>query len=478
MAVKTLDDICSVLAIDPPLSGSDTPVLGVTMNHRKVRQGDIFVAIQGARAHGANFARDAVSAGAVAVLSDVWLPDCGAPLLLSPNPKSLVGRLCNAVYGEAEVKLWGVTGTNGKTSTATYLFHLLERLQRRAALSGSTGFIPAGEISGEGLTTPEADVLHRQIREWQLNGVTDVVLEVSAQALARHRVDGLVFDVAGFTNLSHDHLDEFFTMDAYAATKASLFTSIRARRAVITVDDQFGRAIFEDCSLPKTSIGETADLVITHAPFFALEKRGGPAIRSRLQPGKLMAKNLGLAVGMLLESGYSAERLESALENFDLEVPGRLQKLADNADNHPAVFLDYAHTPDAIEQAIAELRARGFSFVTVIFSASGDRDHSKRPEMSTAASSANLVVVTDFHPRSEDPGSIRSELTAQLKLLDAEFTDIADPGQAIAEAVKLTPNEGVVLWCGPGHLKYREVSGAKLPFDPAAEVARALEEKS
>lgn len=477
-----VSELAQHLGLAIPAKGADLVIEGVSQNHRRVRPGDIFVASQGATAHGADFAFEAIAAGAVAILSDRVEEDWPVPALMVSSPKSQIGDVCNLVYGPIRAKVWGITGTNGKTSTATFLYRLLVELGESAALSGSTGFVPALNSSNEGLTTPEADVLHRQIREWESQGITNVVLEVSAQALVRHRVAGVRFSLAGFTNLSHDHLDEFGTLENYFAAKAILFTERWSDRAVITVDDEFGRQLLERASIPKASLlcdtesAREADYQLGKSHGFSLLSGSVVQVSTSLQPGQLMSKNLALATAMLLESGYTVGAVGSALRQIDLTVPGRLQRIDAAASNQPDVFLDYAHTPEAIRLAIAELRERGYERISVVFSASGDRDHSKRPDMARAAATADLAVVTDFHPRSEDPASIRAELAAVLTAVSANFKNIADPSTAIAEAIRLSARDSAVLWCGPGHLNYREVSGEKIPFDPVLTIRTALEE--
>lgn len=480
----TLAQIAEHVGAELPVGAAAVVVTGITQDHRRVTPGDLFVAGQGLHVHAIDFARQAVEAGAVAVFSDRVDPLLLAPQLEVANPKAWIGSLCNLVYEPIRARLWAVTGTNGKTSTVTYLYRLLTELGHSVAMSGSTGFFPGAEVSSEGLTTPEGDVIHRQIRVWQQGGVTDVVLEVSAQALVRNRVDGLRFAMSGFTNLSHDHLDDFATMHDYLIAKARLFEPDRTDASVITIGDAYGLEMYNAC------IGRKSSLLIDHpteppggrVPLtgYHLAEVSGKLILSGgsrsvelpLGVGKLMARNLALAITMLLQAGIEPAKIESAAAQIDLSVPGRLQVI--KVGSSPSVFIDYAHTPAAIESAISELRARGYSRINLVFSASGDRDHSKRPAMATAAASADHVVVSDYHPRSEDPSVIRAELCTELDRLGASFEQIAEPSEAIAKAISLADAETAVLWCGPGHLKYREVGGKKLPFDPEAAVRAGL----
>lgn len=477
----SLTALAEMLGVKAQPEFSQVSVSGASLSHSRIIPGDLFVAAQGARTHGMDFAELAVQAGAVAIVTDRVVEGLTIPQIFVEDPKSQLGSICNAIYGSVKARLWAITGTNGKTSTATYLYRLLALLGEKAAFSGSTGFEPTSLSTSEGLTTPEADVLHRQIRSWQKTGVSEIVLEVSAQALSRLRVDGLRFTVSGFTNLSHDHLDEYGDMLTYQRAKAKLFTRAHSDKAVITTGDQYARSIYDSCQIDKVELvfseaaKDSSGYTFEVTPEFALFKGGQKIISSEISPGHLMSKNLALALAMLIEGGYGSEDLQLILPRLELAIPGRLQQINRHSPNQPTVFLDYAHTPDAIRSSIAELRQRGYTRVNIVFSASGDRDHSKRPDMARAASGADLVIVTDFHPRSENPDSIRTELSQVLLELDAHFFDVADPAQAVRQAIIKADSETAVLWCGPGHLKYREIGGNKVPFDPELEVRKAFE---
>lgn len=468
-----------------PTSKGDVFITGVAQDHRRVQPGDIFVAGSGINSHGIDYAPLAIAAGAVAILTNVPSMEFSVPALLVDDPKSHVGQVCLAVYGAPELKLFAVTGTNGKTSTVTYLRRLLEALGVRTAMSGSTGFEPSSFSSSSGLTTPELDVLFRELHTWSEIGFEAAVIEVSAHALTRHRVDGLLFEVAGFTNLTQDHLDEFGNMENYFEAKRLLFTPAFSKKAVITVDDHFGERLAAELPIdgwPLTFEGSRYAADNQHgfmqAPESGLRLRSPDfgAITASVDVGPLMARNLGLALSMLLAAGHSAQDLSSALERIDFAIPGRMQQVLGGKPGSPSVFLDYAHTPAAISAAIGELRLRGFDRVSIVFSASGDRDHTKRADMAQAAASADQLVVSDFHPRSEDPESIRQELMSAIRSVSHKVSEIAEPSAAIRYAVLQSQSGAAVIWCGPGSLRYREVAGEKIPFDPIAAATAALEE--
>ena len=450
------------------LFGADHVELSaVAINTKHVTPGSLFIAAQGANSHGLDHLEAAIAAGAVAVLSDkrqvLELPN-----LYHPDPRAIAGLVSDAVYetSESNMQLYAVTGTNGKTSTVFYLRELLHALGQSAGLI-SSAFSKVGATTYEAeLTTPEAPRIHQLLSLMRFEGQASASIEASAQGLTRARLDGLHFRVAGFTNLSRDHLDDYSDMASYLNAKARLFTEEFADRAVVFLSDDFARELFSRIEIPKVAIGQDYHFLYEDS---VLQISGKADLRAEIELPTLMAKNLALALVMLLEDGYAPEKLERALEQISTSVPGRLERVS---KAKPAVFVDYAHTPDAVAAAAQELAGR-FEELTVVLAASGDRDAGKRPEMAKAATRhAARIIVTDQHPRSEDPSAIRAQVIAGMDGF-SNFEEIADPEAAIGQAIKLTSPGGAVLWCGPGHLKYREVKGQKLPFD-AVEIARKV----
>jgi len=458
--VPKLSELAQQLGLE--LTGSADPeITGVAITAQFITQNGLFIAAPGAKHHGLEFLDKAIELGAVALLTDregSW----PIPALVCQDPKALAGSVAELVYGTWESELFAVTGTNGKTSTSYYLRRLLAAAGMPAGLISSAEQIIGGQSQSAELTTPEAPRLHQLLSQMRAVGEKHCALEVSAQALVRNRVDGLRFKVAGFTNLSRDHLDDFGTMDNYLAAKARLFEESRCDLAVINIEDEWGARLFESISIPKFSLGPNADYEFSFDGS-SLEIKGRSNLRIEYYGTGLMAKNLALAATMLLAAGV---KLPDGIK-VDAEVPGRLQLVS---EKRPHVFVDYAHTPAGVAAAFSEISAR-YPSVTVVLGASGNRDRAKQPEMVAGTRGAQLLIVTDQHPRDEDPGQIRSELVAAAKTLGANFVEIADPASAIAEAVSQTEPEGAILWCGPGHLKYREVAGAKVFFD-AIETAR------
>lgn len=431
-------------------------------------KGSLFVAVPGEKSHGLDFLAEAVSAGAIALLTDKT-GDYQLPALIHPQPRKIAGLLAKEIFGTPASGLLGVTGTNGKTSTVFYLQRLLTAAGVATGLISSAAQIVGSEQTVSELTTPEAPRLHQLLKRMRGEGQLHTALEVSAQALVRNRVDGLKFDIAGFTNLSRDHLDDFGSMDKYLAAKAQLFTEEFSKKAVINVEDEFGMKLFHSIEIPKVGIGSELDYQVSFSGS-ELAVSGKANLKIGFGNGDLMAKNFALAVVMLLEYGVSAEDLVSAAKLIDQQVPGRLQRVS---AQEPAVYVDYAHTPAGVASAVKEILARHKRLVVVI-GASGNRDQGKRREMALACKGAEKVFVTDQHPRDEDAAAIRRTLLEAVSELGCEVYEEADPAKAIASAVAHSDG-AAVLWCGPGQLKYREISGKKIPFDAIATAKAVVE---
>lgn len=447
--------------------GPDISLTGVALSASEVEPGDLFVAVSGARYHGLDFASEAIQRGAVAVLADKEA-ELSVPVLVHSSPKSVLGQVCEEILGSVGLQLFGVTGTNGKTSVTSYLRELLSAQGVKAALSSSVGFsTPAGHFPAS-LTTPELTTLRKHLHRFASEGGQAAAIEVSAQALTRHRVDGLKFDVVGFTNLSRDHLDDYGDMQTYFAAKAELFTADRAKQGVVFVADDYARQLAAHSEIPVTTIGPDGDVQFEFQDG-VLRLTGSVDLELAFPSGELMARNFALAVVMLHVAGYQLTGLSTAA---GFQVPGRLELVS---EAKPHVYVDYAHTPDGIAAAVAEIAGR-YPGVSLVFGASGNRDQGKRFEMGASAAAANRIYLTDQHPRDEDPAQIRREVAKGIESKNRGFSEFEDPAQALAAAIASTPRDEAVLWCGPGHLKYREIAGQKVPFD-AREIAKSLVEK-
>ena len=415
--------------ISPPDDGRQTVVTGVTLRSQDAQPGDLFAALPGATSHGGRYAADAIARGAVAVLTDsdglaYMGADATVPVLVRPDPRSVLGGLAATVYGDPSrhLRVIGVTGTSGKTTT-TYLVEAgLRAADRVAGLIGTVGIRIAGEDLPSTLTTPEAPDLQALLALMLEQGVDTVVMEVSSHALSLGRVDGVEFAVGGFTNLSRDHLDFHPTMQDYFDTKARLFdpaSSTAAASSVVCVDDDAGLAMAALAPNPVTvsAIGGVADWRVEGVragergaqEFAAVDPAGvHHALRIGL-PGRYNVANALLAAALLDEVGVSPEQAAPGLR--DARVPGRLEPIDRGQDF--LALVDYAHKPGALRAVLETLRAQATGRVAVVFGAGGNRDPGKRGPMGqVAAELADLVIVTDDNPRDEDPAAIRSAIVA------------------------------------------------------------------
>lgn len=486
---------------------SDLVVTGVTLDSRAVLPGDLYAALPGFNVHGARFVADAVAAGAVAVLTDAaGLAEVGAqpevtvPVVVAQDPRGVLGDVAAQVYGHPSESLTmlGVTGTNGKTTTAYLVESALRAHGQRTGLIGTVETRIGDERIESVRTTPEATDLHALLGLMRDRGIDACIMEVSSHALELHRVDGVVYDVALFTNLSQDHLDFHASMDDYFGAKASLFTPQRSRSAVVCVDDAWGRRLATEATVPTTTLATTAE-GSPDADWGVEEGDGGAfTLRERATdralglvshlPGHFNVANTALAALALLRIGLAPAEVEAAM-SVAPDVPGRMEVVAPGGAEGPRCVVDFAHTPDAVDAALAALRASTPGRLIAVLGAGGDRDRGKRPAMGAAAArQADVVVVTDDNPRSEDPAEIRSAVVAgaraEVRAGSAQATEIIDGGtrsSAIAEAIALAvvgtredrPVDTVVV-LGKGHEKGQEIHGVKHPFDDRDAVRAAL----
>ncbi len=469
---------------------------GISMNTGDLRPGDLFVAMPGKKTHGANFVEKAIEQGAVAVVTDAagleLMGKVSIPVLELENPRAHLGELAAFVYGNVAGKmpiLFGTTGTNGKTSTSYLLEGVLRQLGEVTGLTSTAERHIAGEIIVSRLTTPESPEMQALIARMREKGVTGVAIEVSAQALTQLRVDGLHFDVVGFTNLSHDHLDDYKDMQEYLEAKLPLFTKNRAKRGVVCLDTKYGKDFVQRSEIPVVTItselGVDADwhvAVTAETPkytSFVLAGPNGVTIRSRVPLlGAHMAANAGLAIVMLIEAGFQADRIAKAIENgIDAYLPGRTERVT--GETGPDVYVDFGHSPDAFLNTLAAVRKVTDGKLFMVFGADGDRDASKRPAMAqVAAEGCDVLVVTDHHPRFEEPAAIRKTLVdcAKAAKPNLEIYEVSPPEAAIRKAVSMAKPGDAILWAGPGHQDYRDIRGVRTPYSARNEARQALKE--
>jgi UDP-N-acetylmuramoyl-L-alanyl-D-glutamate--2,6-diaminopimelate ligase len=470
----------------------DLPITGVTLRAQDVRPGDLFAALPGATTHGARYAGDAIERGAVAVLTDAAgvaaMGPPAVPTLVHPSPRRVLGGLAATVYGNPSDRLavLGITGTSGKTTTAYLVESALRAAGRVAGLIGTIGIRIDGSDIPSALTTPEAPALQAMLAAMAERGVDAVVMEVSSHALTLGRVDGTGFAVGAFTNLSRDHLDFHPTMDDYFEAKALLFdpsSPLHARRAVVCVDDDAGRAMAARAgdAITVSAEGQPAQWrAIDAAPVgaggqeFTVVGPDGAAHRIAIRlPGRYNIANCLVALAILDEVGVSPEQAAPGL--LQTRVPGRLEEIDRGQDF--LALVDYAHKPGALRAVLTTLLQPGRR-LAVVFGAGGDRDPGKRAPMgAVAAELADLVVVTDDNPRSEEPAAIRREILAGTAEAGstAEVVEIGDRRAAIRHAVDWAGPGDVVVIAGKGHETGQRAGAEIRPFDDRIELAAALE---
>ncbi|MDI3213497.1 UDP-N-acetylmuramoyl-L-alanyl-D-glutamate--2,6-diaminopimelate ligase [Arthrobacter sp. AL12] len=511
VAAVPLAAIGEAIGVVVPGASGSVAVTGISLNSRSVQPGDLYVALPGASRHGADFVSQALAAGASAVLTDdagarllAFSHDIAAPVLLAREPRSLVGRLSALIYrsrpqGEPAPALYGVTGTNGKTTTTYFINALLQALGQKTGLIGTIEILAGGEPIPSLLTTPESTDVHALLALMRERGLDAASMEVSSHAISFHRVDGVEFDVAGFTNLTQDHLDLHGSMAEYFQTKARLFAPGRARRAVVTVDDDWGVQLAATAGIPVTTLathvagGATSPpaaadwTVFGPAPrglgtVFTLRHRDGTELRVHTGlPGSFNVANAALATVMVLEGGHNAADIQAALDAgdpFTVAVPGRMQLVS----TAPAAVVDFAHNPDALARALEAVRSpEPGSRVIIVFGATGQRDQGKRPAMGAiAARLADVVIVSDDDPHDEDAAEIRADVLVgaveakEHEGLDCSIMEVFPRDAAIRKAVALADAADTILVAGRGHEIWQEVKGVNLALDDRVELRRAL----
>lgn len=471
---------------------------GVAAASSFARPGDLFAALPGLHVHGAEFADDALNRGAAAVLTDVrgaaLLGGLSAPVLVVPDPRLVLGPLSAHIYGNDAVRptALGVTGTNGKTTVVYYMEALLRHAGHVTGLSATPERHVGTTIVGSGLTTPEAPVLQGMIARMRELGADALVLEVSAQAVSNHRIDGVHFDAVGFLNLSAEHLDEYGTIEAYYQAKRGLFLPEHARRAVVALADEWCTRLVDETPLPVETLttswwdrpGEWIVDGYEDVPEGCRCTVTGPdghRHRARLGlPGRHVAVDAGMAIALVRAAGVPSEAIDAALDDdvlLEPYVPGRMERVS--GEGAPLVIVDYGHTPVAMADTLRAIRRRTKGRLITAFGADGGRDPFKRPGMARAAAeNADVVLICDAHPRTEDPAGIRAELLAAARGVGkAEVREVPDPATAIREAVAmLRPGDAFVV-LGPGDEDYRAVGTVEIPYSARAECRAALAAK-
>lgn len=476
-----LRDLLPEAALDARQAAID--IAGLSADSRKIRPGFLFVAIAGAKADGAHFARQAAAAGAVAVAAEQrpqGLPDA---IVFVPvgNARRGLALAAAKFYARQPQTIAAVTGTSGKTSVAAFTRQIWSALGFHAASIGTVGVVsPKGERYGA-LTTPDPVELHHTLDQLAGEGVTHLALEASSHGLDQHRLDGVRISAGGFTNLSRDHLDYHPTIEAYLAAKLRLFTDliVDGGTAVVGVDDCYAGQVVEAARkrrLRVMSVGVSgADIRLTGGTIEGFAQivdivHGGRAYKVKLPlVGAFQVQNAGLAAGLAIATGADPARVFAALECLT-GAKGRLELVGSR--NGAPIFIDYAHKPDALKKALESLRPYAKGKLTVVFGAGGDRDSGKRAIMGrVAVEVADKVIVTDDNPRSENPAAIRAAILAAAP----GAAEIDDRGEAIRRAIADLKAGDALLIAGKGHETGQIVGDRILPFSDHDAVASALQ---
>ena len=463
---------------------NDLSVLGVSVDSGDTSPGELFVGLPGFTVHGARFAAEAVASGAVAVLTDsdgaqiVHELAPGTPALVHDDPRAVVGPLSAEVYHHPARGLitTAVTGTNGKTTTSYFLDAILSAHVGGCMVAGTVE-LRVGERSVESpRTTVEAPVLQRMMALAVEDRVGAASLEASSHAIVLHRLDGLVVDVAGFTNLQRDHLDFHKTMEGYLKAKAQLFTPEHARRGVVCVDDRWGAALADEAPIEIDRVraypGDTpADWWVSDATVsltdsattFTLHGPDGEQIEASCPlPGLVNIQNAALAGAH--------------------NIPGRMQRISQRDGQRGLCIVDFAHTPDAMELALKAVRPITPGRLIVVFGSDGDRDQGKRPMLGeVCARLADVLVVTDENPRSEDPQLIRNAILEGVRSVRPDLEDVEEVttwrGDAVRRGVELCGPQDTVIVTGKGHEPFLEAAGEFIRYNDAPVMAEAVEQK-
>jgi UDP-N-acetylmuramoyl-L-alanyl-D-glutamate--2,6-diaminopimelate ligase len=453
----------------------------VTADSRKVKPGYLFAALPGAKADGREFVAAALAAGAAAVISETPVA-AEAPVIVVGDARRVYALAAASFWGAQPAICVAVTGTNGKTSVATFCRQIFERLGHSSASMGTLGVRAGAEqITPPGLTTPDAGDVAALLADLASRGVTRLALEASSHGIDQRRLDGVILTAAGFLNLTQDHLDYHGTMEAYRAAKLRLFEALtpRGATAVLNADSDaypVFAAVAVTSGLSILSVGAMGEgLTLAHRELAP----GGQRLRIGTEgrnfdvrlplAGAFQAANALVAAGLCIAAGENTDAVLAALEHLE-GAPGRLQRVG-AAKKGGEAYVDYAHTPDGLKTVLMALRPHAAGRLIVVFGAGGDRDKTKRPQMGAiAAGFADIAIVTDDNPRSEEPAAIRAEIRAGA----AGLREIGDRREAIGAAAGMLREGDVLVVAGKGHEQVQIVGAIIHPFDDVAETAAAL----
>ncbi|MDD5198774.1 MAG: UDP-N-acetylmuramoyl-L-alanyl-D-glutamate--2,6-diaminopimelate ligase [Terrimicrobiaceae bacterium] len=485
-----LDQLLAKAGLPSPPGASGATIDALCYDSRRATAGSLFFALPGALADGAKFASDAVARGASAVLSETVVPGCAVPQALVADARAAMADVARAFYGDpgASLRTVGITGTNGKTTTAFLVKHLLDAARLRCGLLGTIRYVVGDEALPASRTTPESADVQALFAQMLDAGNRAVAMEVSSHALAQQRVRGIEWDAAIFTNLTQDHLDYHRTMDGYFDAKASLFEIMyrqtgKRGKSIINFDDRYGALLIE--RLPKQAKPLTYGLTVrsdfraidprsdVHGTQYQLDARGRQYLVRLPLIGRFNVSNSLAALATAFALGLDLRAAVQALASAP-QVPGRLERVP--ARRNFTVYVDYAHTDDALTNVLSTLRDLRPRRLLVVFGCGGDRDRAKRPLMARAAEQlADHAIVTSDNPRGEDPEDILADILAGMR--GSNHESITDRREAIHHAVSLAEPGDIVLIAGKGHENYQEIRGQRTPFDDVSVARNAIEAK-
>ena len=472
----------SLMEFDSKIFNQQVVISGVSINAQKVVPGDLFIAFAGANTHGISYLEQAISNGAVAVLSDKKI-EASIPSFIHPKPREIVGTISAWLYGHPfeSLKAVGITGTNGKTTTANLVKQIWQLNSIKSGLIGTLGVEIADDKLESARTTPEADDLQAIAAAMVEQGCKNLVMEVSSHAIDQGRIKGAKYEVVAFSNLTQDHLDYHLSMENYFQAKANLFATEYAKAAVINIDDSYGKKLSKQVKIPVVTVSRkdsTADWYLAKAEIknglyqVEIKSKSGESLSENFALlGDYNLDNLLLAVAIVSSAGLSLDKIASTISKLQ-SVPGRLESI--NAGQKFTALVDYAHTPDAVERVIATVKSATSGKIIGVLGCGGDRDASKRSLMGHALfNGCDLAIFTSDNPRSESAEAILKQMTAGIDLGKKGLVEI-DRKSAIDLAVENAQSGDVVLLMGKGHESGQEVNSVVTPFDDRVELAESI----
>ncbi|MEG1524909.1 MAG: UDP-N-acetylmuramoyl-L-alanyl-D-glutamate--2,6-diaminopimelate ligase [Clostridia bacterium] len=462
-------------------TGDDADILSIEYDSRKVCRGSLFCCIVGQLFDGHTFAEAAMRDGATALLVERTLP-LDVPQILVTNARKAMAEMAAAFFGypQREMQMLGVTGTNGKTTTTYMVKAIAEQAGKRVGIIGTIRNMIGSESLHTDRTTPESVDLFKLLRTMADAYVDLVVMEVSSHALEQFRVHGIKFDVGLFTNLTQDHLDYHKSFDNYLSAKKILFLS--SKKAVVNVDDPYSDRIMDGLDIPITTFGvrDRADIsatdidITTSGVQFDLHTPEGDVLMHLQTPGLFSVFNAMGATGLAQAIGIKLSCIKDGLETLT-SVSGRLESVKTNRSF--SVFVDYAHTPDALENVLKTVREFAKGRVVCVFGCGGDRDRAKRPIMGEIAGRfSEFAIITSDNPRTEEPMTIIDTIEDGMKKSGTKYTIIENRKEAIRYALSIAQDNDVIMIAGKGHENYQEINGTKYHFDDKEIVEELLKE--